>query len=131
VQIYSGTKAGPVSIEACTIPLPPDSLFVCDEKSLITISSGPPFHVEASPTPAGEATNPSYPERFVQVGAGVWDVYANPVEYGTAVYFSLIPNNIAEVEGNSYTGLIILIRLTGGHSRVLFTGATAHSTPCS
>jgi hypothetical protein len=104
VQIYSGTKAGPVSIEACTIPLPPDSLFVCDEKSLITISSGPPFHVEASPAPVGEATNPAYPERFVQVGAGVWDVYANPVEYGTAVYFSLIPNDIAEVEGDSYTG---------------------------
>ncbi len=104
VQIYSGTKAGPVSIEACTIPLPPDSLFVCDEKSLITISSGPPFHVEASPAPVGEATNPAYPERFVQVGAGVWDIYANPVEYGTAVYFSLIPNDIAEVEGNSYTG---------------------------
>ena len=104
VQIYSGTVAGPVSIEACTIPLPPDSLFVCDEKSLITISSGPPFHVEASPAPVGEATNPAYPERFVQVGAGVWDIYANPVEYGTAVYFSLIPNDIAEVEGNSYTG---------------------------
>lgn len=104
VQIYSGTVAGPVSIEACTIPLPPDSLFVCDEKSLITISSGPPFHVEASPAPLGEAINPAYPERFVQVGAGVWDVYANPVEYGTAVYFTLIPNDIAEVEGNSYTG---------------------------
>ncbi len=104
VQIYSGTVAGPVSIEACTIPLPPDSLFVCDEKSLITISSGPPFHVEASPAPLGEAINPAYPERFVQVGAGVWDVYANPVEYGTAVYFTLIPNDVAEVEGNSYTG---------------------------
>ena len=104
VQIYSGTIAGPVAIEACTIPLPPDSLFVCDEKSLITISSGPPSHVEASPAPAGEATDPAYPERFVQVGAGVWDVFANPVEYGTAVYFSLIPNDIAEVEGNSYTG---------------------------
>lgn len=103
-QIYSGMVAGPVSIEACTIPLPPDSLFVCDEKSLITISSGPPYHVEVSPTPVGEATNPDNPERFVQVGAGVWDVYANPVEYGTAVYFTLIPNDIGEVEGNSYTG---------------------------
>jgi hypothetical protein len=103
-QIYSGTVAGPVSIEACTIPLPPDSIFVCDEKSLITISSGPPYHVEVSPTPVGEATNPDNPERYVQVGAGVWDIYTNPVEYGTAVYFTLIPNDIGEVEGNSYTG---------------------------
>jgi hypothetical protein len=104
LQIYSGTFAGAVSIEACTIPLPPDSLYVCDEKSLITISSGPPAHVSVSPTPVGEASNPDNPERYVQVGAGVWDVYANPVEYGTAVYFTLIPNDIAEIEGNSYTG---------------------------
>jgi hypothetical protein len=101
LQIYSGTVAGPVSIEACTVA---ETLYVCDEKSLITISSGPPFHVEVSPAPAGEAADPDNPERFVQVGAGVWDVYANPVEYGTAVYFSLIPNDIAEVEGNSITG---------------------------
>ena len=31
-------------------------------------------------------------------------MYANPVEYGRAVYFTLIPNDVAEVEGNSYTG---------------------------
>lgn len=104
VQIYSGEVAGPVSIEACTIPIPPEYLFVCDERSLITISSGPPFHVDVSPTPAGETTNPDNPERFVQVGAGVWDVYANPVKYGTAVHFTLIPNDVAEVEGDSYTG---------------------------
>ncbi len=104
VQIYSGTEAGPVSIEACTIPLPPDSLFVCDERSLITISSGPPAFVSVSPAPVAEASNPNYPERFVQVGAGVWDEFTNPVQYGTAVHFSLIPNYIAEVEGNSFTG---------------------------
>ncbi|MEE9553602.1 MAG: hypothetical protein V3W18_04825 [candidate division Zixibacteria bacterium] len=104
LQIYSGVVAGAVSIEACTIPLPPDSLYVCDEKSLITISSGPPAFVSVSPTPVGEANNPDNPERYVQVGAGVWDIYANPVEYGTAVYFTLIPNDVAEIEGNSYTG---------------------------
>lgn len=103
-QIYSGTVSGPVSIRACTIPLPPDSLFVCDEKALITISSGPPYSVVVSYNIIAEATNPNSPERFVQVGAGVWDYYANPVEYGTAVYFTLIPNDIAEIEGNSTTG---------------------------
>ncbi len=104
LQLYSGTKSGAVSIKACTIPLPPDSLYVCNEKSLITISSGPPAFVAVSVNPGGEASNPNTPERYVQVGAGVWDVYSNPVQYGTAVYFSLDPNNIAEVEGNSYTG---------------------------
>jgi len=104
LQIYSGSRAGPVSIGACTIPLPPESLFVCDQKSLITISSGPPAFVDVSPTPVGEASDPDNPERYVQVGAGVWDVFANPVEYGTAVYYTLIPNDIAEIEGNSYTG---------------------------
>ncbi len=104
LQIYSGTYAGAVAIEACTIPLPPDSIFVCDEKSLITISSGPPAFVSVSRSPQAESEEPNYPERFLQVGAGVWDIYTNPVEYGTAVHFSLIPNNIAEVEGNSFTG---------------------------
>lgn len=104
VQIYSGTKSGSVAIRACTVPLPPDYLSVCDEKSLITISSGPPSAVIISYNANGEASNPNTPERFVQVGAGVQDVYANPVEYGTAVYFTLIPNDIAEIEGDSYTG---------------------------
>ena len=104
LQIYSGMMAGPVSIKACTIPQPDDSLYVCDEKSLITISSGPPAFVDVSPTPVGEASDPDNPERYVQVGAGVWDIYTNPVEYGTAVYFSLIPNDVAEIEGNSFTG---------------------------
>ncbi len=104
VQIYSGEVSGSVSIRACTIPLPPDSLFVCDEKSLITISSGPPATVIAHFNSIAEATNPQTPERYVQVAAQVMDVYANPVEYGTAVYFTLIPNNIADIEGNSITG---------------------------
>ncbi|UCC78471.1 MAG: hypothetical protein JSW64_09300 [Candidatus Zixiibacteriota bacterium] len=102
-QIYSGTVSGAVSIRACTVP-GPDPLFVCDEKSLITISSGPPYTVIVSYNVIAEATSSSSPERYVQVGALVSDFYANPVEYGTAVYFTLIPNDIAEIEGNSTTG---------------------------
>jgi hypothetical protein len=100
-QIYSGTVSGPVSFRACTIS---DTLDICDEKSLITISSGPPSTVIVHPNVIAEATNPQSPERYVQVGAQVMDVYANPVEYGTAVYFTLIPNDIADIEGNSTTG---------------------------
>jgi hypothetical protein len=101
VQIYSGRISGAVSIRACTIS---DTLFVCDEKSLITISSGPPYTISAHYNVIAEATNPESPERYVQVGAEVRDFYANPVEYGTAVYFTLIPNNVADIEGNSTTG---------------------------
>jgi hypothetical protein len=97
----SGTVSGAVSIRACTIS---DTLFVCDEKSLITISSGPPYTVLVSHNNIAEATNANSPERYVQVGAEVIDTFANPVEYGTAVYFTLIPNDVAEVEGNSTTG---------------------------
>lgn len=104
VQLYSGRKAGAVSIRACTIPLPPDSLNVCDEKSLVTISSGPPAWIDVSFSFVGEASNPNTPERFCQVGAVVGDRFANPVEYGTAVYFTLLPSNLADIEGNSYTG---------------------------
>jgi hypothetical protein len=104
IQLYSGIKAGAVSIRACTIPLPPDSLYVCNEKSLVTISSGPPRYISISFSYLGEAVNPNTPERYVQVGAIVGDRYSNPVQYGTAVYFSLLPSDIGDIEGDSYTG---------------------------
>ncbi len=106
VQLYSGTAAGAVSIRACTVPDSTDTLplFACDQKSLVTISSGPPAHVSISFTYSGQATNQNTPERFTQSAAIVWDQYTNPVEYGTAVYFSLIPATTGEIEGNSFTG---------------------------
>jgi hypothetical protein len=103
VQIFSGTSAGAVAIGACTIPLPPESLYVCDEKSLVTISSGPPAMVRVSPNFTGFGGGDT-PERYAIVSAIVWDRYQNPVEYGTAVYFTLIPDSLAEIEGTSYTG---------------------------
>ncbi len=101
LQLYSGRRAGAVSIRACTVPLPPESLFVCNEKSLVTISSGPPDHINFAFSSNGEAEPPA---RFVQVGAVVGDRFSNDVQYGTAVYFSLIPNDRANIEGDSYTG---------------------------
>ncbi len=104
IQLYSGIKAGAVSIRACTVPLPPESLYVCNEKSLVTISSGPPRYIDITFSYVGEAVNPNTPERYVQVGAVVGDRYANPVQYGTAVYFSLLPPDMGDIEGDSYTG---------------------------
>jgi hypothetical protein len=102
VQLYSGTVSGAVSIRACTIPMPPESLYVCNEKSLVTISSGPPAFINITYSNSGDVVGGA--ERFVQVSAIVGDRYANPVQYGTAVYFSLNPPSIADIEGNSITG---------------------------
>jgi hypothetical protein len=103
VQLYSGTSSGSVAIRACTVPSEEDSLYVCNEKSLVTISSGPPRYINITFAHEGEAF-PGTPERFVQVGAIVGDRYSNPVQYGTAVYFSLLPPDIGDIEGDSYTG---------------------------
>jgi hypothetical protein len=101
LQLYSGRRAGAVSIRACTVPQPPDYLHVCTEKSLVTISSGPPDHINFAFSSNGEAEPPA---RFVQVGAIVGDKFSNPVQYGTAVYFGLVPSDLANIEGNSFTG---------------------------
>lgn len=101
LQLYSGQRAGAVSIRACTVPQPPDFLHVCTEKSLVTISSGPPDHITFAFSSNGEAEPPA---RFVQVGAIVGDQFSNPVQYGTAVYFGLVPPDLANIEGNSFTG---------------------------
>jgi hypothetical protein len=104
LQLYSGTVSGPVAIRACTIPEWPDSLDVCNEKSLVTISSGPANWINLSLSGLGEALGGGTPERFVQVAAIVGDRYSNPVDYGTAVYFTLLPSDLADIEGSSTTG---------------------------
>jgi hypothetical protein len=100
VQLYSGQKSGAVSIRACTVA---DTLFVCTEKALVTISSGPPDYINITFRFQGEAF-PNSPDRFVQVAAEVGDRYQNPVQWGTAVYFTLTPPGVAIIEGDSYTG---------------------------
>jgi hypothetical protein len=102
IQLYSGTRAGPVAIRACTVPELPESLYVCNEKSLVTISSGPPNWIRLSLEGAGESAGGA--TRFVQVAAIVGDTFSNPVQYNTAVYFTLIPSNMADIEGSSTTG---------------------------
>jgi hypothetical protein len=71
---------------------------------LVTISSGPPAVIDVTWNGIGEANSTQTPERFTQVSALVWDQYTNYVQYGTSVYFSLIPDTIGFIEGSSYTG---------------------------
>jgi hypothetical protein len=101
VQLYSGTQSGSVSIRACTVPSDEDSIYVCNEKSLVTISSGPPQFINITQANEGELIGGS--ARFVQVAAIVTDTFANKVDSGTAVYFSLDPPDVAEIEGSSCT----------------------------
>ena len=101
VQLYSGRASGTTSIRACTVS---DTLFVCDEKSLVTISSGPPAGILVGLTFTSSGGSNNDPARYCIVGALVTDRFSNPVEYGTSVYFSLTPSNIAQIDGNSLVG---------------------------
>jgi hypothetical protein len=98
IQLYSGTRPGAVSIRACTV----DTIYVCTEKAVVAIASGPPAFINILPQSQGESMGGA--ERFVQVSAEVTDRYSNEVEYGTAVYFTLLPPDVALIEGTSFTG---------------------------
>jgi hypothetical protein len=101
VQLFSGHRAGTVSIRACTVPEPPDSFYVCDERALVAITPGPPEHMSFAFSSNGEVEPPAH---FAQLGALVFDRYSNPVEYGTPVHFSLLPDDLANIDLLSYTG---------------------------
>ena len=101
VQLYSGRASGTTSIRACTVS---ETLYVCDEKSLVTISSGPPAYINTGLTFNSQGGSNNDPARFCVVGAWVGDQFSNPVEYGTAVYFSLIPSGVALIDGNALVG---------------------------
>ena len=96
VNLFSGILAGPVSIKSTSL----DYGNIYKEKALITIQSGPPAHVEIGPSniavPEGEALKTG-------VTASVWDQFTNPVECSTAVYFSLIPDDVAFIYGFAVT----------------------------
>jgi hypothetical protein len=104
IQLYSGIRAGAVSIRACTVPLPPDSLYICDERPLVNILPGLPRNISIAFSYLSESIDPNLPERYVQVAALVHDRFDNLVQYGTPVYFGLIPNYIGEIDSFSYTG---------------------------
>jgi hypothetical protein len=104
VMLYSGFRAGAVTIRACTVPTYPESLYVCDERPLVDILPGPPRYINIGFSYYGESIDPNLPERYVQVAAFVYDRFNNPVQYGTPVYFGSIPNYIGEIDSPSYTG---------------------------
>ncbi len=100
VALFSGTTAGTVKIKATSL----DNVNVFKEKTTVVITSGPPARVMISPIsnvqPVGEVL-------VGGVTAMVIDSFTNPVEYNTAVHFQVIPDSIAMVTGDAYTGGIV------------------------
>jgi hypothetical protein len=97
VALFSGTKAGTVTIKATS----EDNVNVFKEKTAVVITSGPPARVFISPisnaAPVGEVI-------VGGVTAMVIDSFTNPVEYNTAVHFEVVPDSIAMIAGDAYTG---------------------------
>ncbi len=100
VALYSGTCAGTVRIKATAI----DNPNVFKEKVVVVIESGPPANIIIS------SVGNVHPEGEVYVGgvtALVLDAFTNPVEYNTAVHFRVIPDSVAMIGGNAFTGGIV------------------------
>jgi hypothetical protein len=97
VALFSGTRAGTVRIKATSV----DNENIFKEKPLITIQSGPPAIIEIGPSNIATADGEAI---VTGITAQVWDQYTNPVEPQTAVYFSVIPDTIAYIEGYAVTG---------------------------
>jgi len=100
VALFSGTVAGTVKIKVTAM----NNINVFKEKTVVVITSGPPARVMISPisnvTPVGEVL-------VGGVTAMVIDSFTNPVEYNTAVHFQVIPDSVAMVTGDAYTGGIV------------------------
>ncbi len=100
VALYSGTYAGTVRIKATAV----DNPNVFKEKVVVVIESGPPANIIIS------SVGNVHPEGEVYVGgvtALVLDAFTNPVEYNTAVHFQVVPDSVAMIGGNAFTGGIV------------------------
>jgi len=102
VPISSGEHSGTVSLRAFTYN---DTILISTVKSEIVVHSGPPNSVAISI--GGQDTGE-------EMGSGIWNIecaafltdqYNNPVDYGTAVYFSLSDTvSFASIYAPGYVG---------------------------
>jgi hypothetical protein len=100
VALFSGTRAGTVRVKVTSL----DNENVFKEKTVAVITSGPPARIIISPV--GNVL----PEGQVLIGgvtAMVMDEFTNPVEYNTGVHFEVMPDSVALIMGDAYTGGII------------------------
>jgi Invasin, domain 3 len=103
VTISSGTSSGIVRVRAATYN--ENGLLISAEKSNIIIHSGPPNSVDFSISGDDSGEDMSGGLWRVEVSALLTDNYGNPVDSGTAVFFSLPEDpDFASVQANSYVG---------------------------
>ncbi|MDO9578848.1 MAG: invasin domain 3-containing protein [Candidatus Cloacimonadales bacterium] len=88
VSVNSGTHAGPIALKASTINAV-DSLYISAIKSNIVINSGPPNSIDVSIGDMDSGTNMGGGVWQIQCAAIINDQWGNPVDHGTAVWFSL------------------------------------------
>lgn len=103
VSINSGTTAGPASVKAYVVR--EDSTTISAVKSNIVVHAGPPNSVSIS---VGDTST------GVSMGGGFWrvecaallnDVWGNPVDHGTSVFFSLPDDpDWATISASAYVG---------------------------
>jgi len=103
VIISSGTASGIVSVRASTYT--EEGILISAEKSNIIIHSGPPNSVDFSISGDDSGEDMGGGLWVVEVSALLTDSYGNPVDSGTAVFFSLPEDpDFASVQANSYVG---------------------------
>ena len=103
VIISSGTASGIVSVRASTYT--EEGILISAEKSNIIIHSGPPNSVDFSISGDDSGEDMGGGLWVVEVSALLTDSYGNPVDSGTAVFFSLPEDpDFASGQANSYVG---------------------------
>mgnify|MGYP002725487003 CR=1 FL=1 len=100
VTLNSGTESGPVQVSVSTET--ENGTIISSTGMPVTIRAGLPAHMTADININDiEPVGGGFYE--LEVAALVWDQYTNPVEDSTQVYWSLNPDSLANVIGESYT----------------------------
>ncbi len=104
VSINSGSAAGVVTVKAYTTNESGQEVSVT--RSNIVIHAGPPYHASVGIGEYNTGENTGAGTWTVGINAIITDEWGNPVDYGTAVWFSIPDNTIdwATVVAEAYVG---------------------------
>ncbi len=98
--LNAGIEAGPVQLTVSTTTNSGET--IQSTGTPVTIRADLPAHINADLDMAtADPVGGGFYE--VEVAALVWDQYTNPVEDSTQVYWSLIPDSIGDIIGESFT----------------------------
>ncbi len=102
VTVYSGNASGIMNVKASTTS---GGQYLTDHSGQIVIHSAPPHRIEVFSSGFNSGFNLGGGLWKIIVGARLYDIYDNPVSYGTSVWFNL-PNNIynCQIGANAYVG---------------------------